>query len=79
MADETTPEPTKNCPYCAETIKEKAVVCRFCGRNQPLLEEHHIAEANPDHLGPKETLYLIIGGVGLALFVSLAGIIKACT
>lgn len=25
-------EPTKVCPFCAETIKEAAVVCRFCNR-----------------------------------------------
>jgi len=27
--------PTRHCPSCAETIKQAATVCRYCGRELP--------------------------------------------
>jgi hypothetical protein len=34
----------KKCPFCAETIKKEAIVCRFCGRDLPKEELNHFSD-----------------------------------
>ncbi len=36
LAVSTGDGPSKVCPYCAETIKQAAKICRFCGRELPV-------------------------------------------
>jgi hypothetical protein len=32
---------SRRCPFCAETVRQEAIVCRFCGRDLPDPEPAH--------------------------------------
>jgi hypothetical protein len=32
---------SRKCPFCAETVKAEAIVCRYCDRDIPPIRNHH--------------------------------------
>ena len=63
---ETTDSDTKQCPYCAETIKAAATVCRYCGRD--LAPQSATAHAAPPQKGStwKTLCIALLAILGLA-------------
>lgn len=69
---------TRQCPFCAETVKAEAKICRFCQHELPVLSTSEVTELTPVASSEEELMkqYKIIKDDGQYIAITYEGFLS---